>query len=162
VADVVDSALQVCEHQAHHRDIRLLSNRPPEFYAEINPILMEQALVNLVDNAIKYSNPGSTVEVRVLAKESYYVVSIVDSGCGIPDRDLPRIFERFYRVDKARSRSLGGTGLGLAIVKHIAIIHGGEVTVDSEEGAGSVFSLILPVQQQVPAAAAKPPLDRTG
>lgn len=157
LAEVVDSALQVCEHQAHRRDIRLVSSCPPEFHAEINPILMEQALVNLVDNAIKYSNPGSTVEVRLLAKESYYVLSIVDSGCGIPERDLPRIFERFYRVDKARSRSLGGTGLGLAIVKHIAIIHGGEVTVDSDEGVGSVFSLILPVEQQVAAAATAAP-----
>jgi two-component system phosphate regulon sensor histidine kinase PhoR len=162
LAEVVESALQVCEHQAYRRDIRLVPTCPPEFYAEINPILMEQALVNLVDNAIKYSNPGSTVEVRVLAKESYYVVSIVDSGCGIPERDLPRIFERFYRVDKARSRSLGGTGLGLAIVKHIAIIHGGEVTVDSDEGVGSVFSLILPVEQQVAAAVSAAPLDRTG
>jgi two-component system phosphate regulon sensor histidine kinase PhoR len=98
----------------------------------------------LIDNAVKYSEAGSSVSVRVRGDAERVIVSVCDTGIGIPEKDIPRIFERFYRVDKARSRELGGTGLGLAIVKHIAIVHGGTVAVESRIGRGSVFTLELP------------------
>ncbi|HEX6424016.1 MAG TPA: ATP-binding protein [Acidimicrobiales bacterium] len=102
------------------------------------------AVTNLVDNAVKYSEAGSTVEVRARTDGRWIDVAVRDSGIGIPRRDLERIFERFYRVDRARSRDTGGTGLGLAIVRHVASNHRGEVRVESREGVGSTFTLRLP------------------
>lgn len=100
---------------------------------------------NLVDNAVRYTPADGQVELRVTVQDDVVVVRVSDTGVGIPQRDLPRIFERFYRVDRARSRETGGTGLGLAIVKHIAENHGGEVTVESELARGSTFQVRLPV-----------------
>jgi two-component system sensor histidine kinase SenX3 len=102
------------------------------------------AISNLLDNAVKYSDPGSTVEIEVRAGSHSTDIAVRDRGVGIPARDLSRIFERFYRVDRARSRQTGGTGLGLAIVRHVATNHGGEVLVESREGEGSTFTLRLP------------------
>ena len=102
------------------------------------------ALFNLLDNAVKYSDPGSVVTVAVRRIGNWVELSVADNGPGIPERDRERIFERFYRVDRARSRETGGTGLGLAIVRHVATNHGGVVTVDSLEGEGSKFTLRLP------------------
>jgi two-component system sensor histidine kinase SenX3 len=102
------------------------------------------ALYNLLDNAVKFSAPGAKVEIRLETTGDRVRVSVNDQGVGIPARDLDRIFERFYRVDRARSRGTGGTGLGLAIVRHVAANHGGDVTVSSREGEGSTFSLVLP------------------
>lgn len=102
------------------------------------------AVANLVDNAVKYSEPGSPVRVRVAATPEAVSIDVIDKGIGIPSRDRERIFERFYRVDRARSRLTGGTGLGLSIVRHVAANHGGEVRVESEEGEGSTFTLLLP------------------
>lgn len=106
------------------------------------------AVSNLVDNAVKYSNPGGTVRVTCESAEGVASVHVADEGVGIPQRDLDRIFERFYRVDRARSRETGGTGLGLAIVRHVANNHGGEVTVQSREGEGSVFTLRIPMEKR--------------
>jgi two-component system phosphate regulon sensor histidine kinase PhoR len=108
-------------------------------------MLLERAAVNLLDNAIKYSPENSAIQVTVLASADQIQIQFRDQGMGIGKKHLPRIFERFYRVDQARSRKLGGTGLGLAIVKHIAHAHGGSVTVESELGQGSTFTLQLPV-----------------
>jgi two-component system, OmpR family, sensor histidine kinase SenX3 len=102
------------------------------------------AVTNLVDNAVKYSEKGSPVEVRARTDGTWVDVIVRDHGIGIPSRDLERIFERFYRVDRARSRETGGTGLGLAIVRHVASNHRGEVRVESREGTGSTFTLRLP------------------
>lgn len=102
------------------------------------------ALYNLLDNALKYSEPGSVVFVRATAAGDRVELAVEDHGIGIPARDLERVFERFYRVDKGRSRRTGGTGLGLAIVRHVVQNHGGEVTVRSREGEGSTFTLVLP------------------
>ncbi|MGH9022326.1 MAG: sensor histidine kinase [Acidimicrobiia bacterium] len=102
-------------------------------------------LFNLLDNAVKYSEEGGKVEFTAEVEGFHVVVSVRDYGIGIPGRDLERIFERFYRVDRTRSRATGGTGLGLAIVRHVAQAHGGEVSVDSEEGLGSTFRLKLPL-----------------
>lgn len=104
------------------------------------------AVSNLVDNAIKYSEAGDTVTVRLFREPGHNVISVDDEGIGIPQADIDRIFERFYRVDRARGRGTGGTGLGLSIVRHIMANHGGEVNVTSQEGEGSSFRLVLPVQ----------------
>jgi two-component system, OmpR family, sensor histidine kinase SenX3 len=117
------------------------------------------AIANLLENAVKYSEPGSLVEVHSRNDGQWVEIDVVDHGMGIPSRDLDRIFERFYRVDRARSRETGGTGLGLAIVRHVATNHGGSVRVRSREGAGSTFTLRLPAGPgPVPVA----PLRRTG
>ena len=100
---------------------------------------------NLIDNAVRYTPSGGRVDVSVSAVDGQIVLQVVDTGMGIPQRHLPRVFERFYRVDRARSRETGGTGLGLAIVRHVAENHGGEVTVRSELSAGSTFVVRLPV-----------------
>jgi two-component system phosphate regulon sensor histidine kinase PhoR len=123
-------------------DIRAAEN----LLVNANEGLLEQALVNLLDNAVKYSPRGSSIIAGVAVEGGYMRFEIVDNGPGIPLRDLPRLFERFYRVDRARSRELGGTGLGLAIVRHIALAHGGDASVESREGAGSTFIIRVPVQ----------------
>ena len=103
------------------------------------------ATYNLLENAVKYSDEGSSVQVRARTDGRWVDVEVEDHGIGIPRRDLERVFERFYRVDRARSRETGGTGLGLAIVRHVASNHAGEVHVESAEGEGSTFTLRLPV-----------------
>lgn len=105
------------------------------------------AVGNLVENAVKYSREGGIVQVRVTRSGEWLEIAVADQGIGIPQRDLDRIFERFYRVDRARSRATGGTGLGLSIVRHVATNHGGEVLVASTEGEGSTFVLRLPLGQ---------------
>src|SRR6185295_1505583 len=114
------------------------------------------AVVNLVENAIAYSSESTTVTVGVSRDEHTVAISVIDQGIGIDPRDLDRIFERFYRADRARSRATGGTGLGFAIVKHIATNHGGRVDVTSTVGLGSTFTLRLPARP-LEAAMALPP-----
>jgi two-component system phosphate regulon sensor histidine kinase PhoR len=142
--DVLKTAVMVCGTKAQDKQITINLDCPEELYAKINGELIEQAVINLLDNAIKYSEPRKMVNVRAEHREAELVVSVEDFGCGIPNEHIPRLFERFYRVDKARSRNMGGTGLGLAIVKHIVNAHHGRITVESTPGQGSTFSLILP------------------
>ena len=144
IKGVILEAVQVCEPKAHAKDIRITVNCPDGLTARINPALLEQAIINLIDNAIKYSEPGCPVDVEAEEHASEVVIRVRDKGCGIEPEHLPRIFERFYRVDKARSRKLGGTGLGLSIVNHIIQAHEGTVDVQSTPGAGSTFSIHLP------------------
>ncbi len=107
------------------------------------------ALTNLLDNAVKYSEPGGgAVVLSARVEDGRAIISVQDHGIGIPATDLERIFERFYRVDRARSRATGGTGLGLSIVRHVASAHGGEVQVESVEGEGSTFRLVLPLEAE--------------
>jgi two-component system phosphate regulon sensor histidine kinase PhoR len=110
---------------------------------------LEQVLVNLLDNAVKYTPEGGTITLaaRPDSEGDMLKISVTDTGIGIPLKDMPRIFERFYRVDEARSREQGGTGLGLAIVKHIVQLHGGDIAVTSEQGKGSVFTVTLRTAQ---------------
>jgi two-component system, OmpR family, sensor histidine kinase SenX3 len=117
---------------------------PDEFWIRGDELQLMSAVGNLVENAVKYSLPGDAVQVRMRVDDVAVEVMVADQGVGIPSRDLDRIFERFYRVDKARSRETGGTGLGLSIVRHVATNHGGEVLVSSQEGEGSTFVLRLP------------------
>ena len=110
-----------------------------------NPDHVEQMLINLIENAIKYNKPGGSVTVHVFGNDREANVTISDTGIGIPEEHLPRLFERFYRVDKGRSRSMGGTGLGLAIVKHIVRGMNGEIEVHSKFGEGTEFLVTLPI-----------------
>jgi two-component system phosphate regulon sensor histidine kinase PhoR len=142
---VVNSALSACKYMAEKRGILLHAVVSHDPSVLMDPLLMEQAVVNLVNNALKYSEPGSEVSIEGEEKEGYGVIRVVDSGPGIASEHLPRIFERFYRVDRARSREMGGTGLGLAIVKHIVQYHAGEIRVESTPGKGSVFEIRLPL-----------------
>jgi two-component system, OmpR family, sensor histidine kinase SenX3 len=112
-----------------------------------NRLQLVSAVSNLIDNAVKYSNRGGVVNVAAEEVDGAIQIYVADHGVGIPSRDIDRIFERFYRVDRARSRDTGGTGLGLAIVRHIATNHGGDVTVRSREGEGSTFTLRIPIEE---------------
>jgi two-component system, OmpR family, phosphate regulon sensor histidine kinase PhoR len=144
IKGTLQSAVQVCEAKAAAKKIVIELHCPEDLRAQINPPLLEQALVNLVDNAVKFSEPGGVVQVEAQREGPQVVIRVRDQGPGIPPEHLPRIFERFYRVDAGRSRKIGGSGLGLAIVKHIALAHGGRVTVTSAPGAETVFSLSVP------------------
>jgi two-component system phosphate regulon sensor histidine kinase PhoR len=140
------SAIQICREKADAKHITIDLLCSEDMSGWIDSRLMVQALVNLLDNAINYSGEKSRIEISASLKDKELTVSVQDHGIGIPKMHLSRLFERFYRVDKARSRNLGGTGLGLAIVKHIAHAHDGHVSVKSTPGTGSTFSLHLPMR----------------
>lgn len=146
---VLSAAVADCRPRARDRGVVVDVACDGLLEADVNPALLEQAVINLVDNAVKYSDSGDTIWVSAAedpAAVDGAAVRIVvrDEGCGIEAEHLPRLFERFYRVDKARSRKLGGTGLGLSIVKHIVQAHGGSVAVESTPGVGSTFTIELP------------------
>jgi two-component system phosphate regulon sensor histidine kinase PhoR len=143
VVDVLRTASQLCSKSAGEKNITIRIVCDPDLKASMDADLMEQALVNLISNAIKYSEAESEVIVSAQETDKQIQLKVEDQGIGIAQKHLPRLFERFYRVDKARSRNLGGTGLGLAIVKHIIQAHDGWVTVKSVQGQGSIFTLHL-------------------
>ncbi len=141
---VLASAIELSKVKTEEKQIKIELNCDEKITAKINSALIEQAIINLVDNAVKYSPENSTIIVNAQKTLNEIVITVIDRGCGIEKEHLPRIFERFYVVDKARSRKLGGTGLGLSIVKHISDVHGGFVTVESKVNQGSTFSIHLP------------------
>jgi len=144
IEGIFQAAIQLCRPRAEEKKIRIDLDCEKDTTAVFDPALIEQAVVNLLDNAIKYSEPQSIILLKSHQQNSEVIISVQDHGIGIAQKHLPRLFERFYRVDKSRSRKEGGTGLGLAIVKHIAHAHGGHVAVDSKIGEGSRFSIHLP------------------
>ena len=144
VREILTGAIQLCEAKASAKSVVLELSCDEDLKGKINLALLEQAVVNLIDNAIKYSDSGKRVRIEAYKEDKGFLIRVQDQGCGIEKKHLDRLFERFYRVDKARSRKLGGTGLGLAIVKHIVQAHGGSVSVESQPGKGSTFSLHLP------------------
>jgi two-component system phosphate regulon sensor histidine kinase PhoR len=142
--EVLGNAIQICRERAQAKDIEIELACADDLAAQINAPLLEQAIVNLIDNAVKYSPAGRPVQVEAHQETGEVVIQVRDQGPGIAPEHLPRLFERFYRVDAGRSRKVGGTGLGLAIVKHIAQAHGGYVTLQSAPGKGSTFLIHLP------------------
>jgi two-component system phosphate regulon sensor histidine kinase PhoR len=144
IIDVLEAAIGARRAAAADRQVEVGLTCDESLHARVNPPLLEHAVVNLLDNAIKFSDPGCGVEVEARPEGDEIAIRVRDRGGGIAPEHLPRIFERFYRVDKARSRELGGTGLGLAIAKHIALAHGGRITADSVPGRGSTFTIYVP------------------
>ncbi|MBP5319572.1 MAG: hypothetical protein J6334_01195 [Kiritimatiellae bacterium] len=142
VDEIVEAVLTLETPRAKQADVQLLLVRNDKVSVRGEAQLLEQALINLVENALRYSG-SKTVEVASASENGTVKLSVTDFGIGIPRAHLPHLFERFYRVDKARSRALGGTGLGLAIVKHIALLHGGTVQVVSEQGRRTTFTITL-------------------
>lgn len=144
---ILEEAVEVCRPKAGEDDIAIKLDCPQDLVMDLNPTLLEQAVVNLLHNGITYSEAGQQVLVKAgiveLEGSNKVQISVIDSGIGIAEEHLPRLFERFYRSDRARSRKAGGTGLGLAIVKHIVQAHGGKIKVQSSVGKGSEFSIIL-------------------
>jgi len=143
----VRTAMRALAGTAESKGVTLGYTDPPHrpFIVTANEKRLEQVFTNLIENAIKYTPTGGEVKVRYLASSDEVTVEVSDSGIGMPADALPRIFERFYRVDKSRSREMGGTGLGLAIVKHCVRAHSGSVTVRSEEGTGTTFAVTIPI-----------------
>jgi two-component system, OmpR family, phosphate regulon sensor histidine kinase PhoR len=156
VRGVLEAALVTVESEARARDVHLVRETIDDLYAAGSRLRLEQALLNLLANAIKFNRPGGEVRVRVTQRAGgrsgggSIEIILADTGVGIPSQDLPRIFERFYRVDKARSRQVGGTGLGLSIVKHVVERMNGSVSVESQLGKGSTFTLLIPAAQRDP------------
>ena len=145
VADIVRTAVSLAQRAAEKADVKLTTQiaAPGSFLRECNPRLIEEAISNLISNALRYSG-SPTVQVTLETNAaSRVLIRVVDQGIGIPKEAQARVFERFYRVDKGRSRELGGTGLGLAIVKHIALLHGGDVSLESQPGAGCTFTITI-------------------
>ena len=142
---IMQRTIGILEQPAREKSLTItfdISDTLPRISADDKRL--SQVLLNLIDNAIKYTPPGGSIDINARDLEKLIQVNITDTGIGIPPEDISRIFERFYRVDKARSRELGGTGLGLSIVRNIVSAHGGEVWVQSEYGSGSTFSFTIP------------------
>jgi len=145
LCSLLSEAIEATRDRAAKKEIRIEQECPEDRSFPAQSLLLSQAVVNLIDNAVTYSEPGSRVLVRGTVSAEVLSIQVADQGIGIPREHLPRLFERFYRVDKSRSRRLGGTGLGLAIVKHVAQVHGGTVSVESEPGKGSTFTITIPL-----------------
>jgi two-component system phosphate regulon sensor histidine kinase PhoR len=147
LSPVIDNAIHLCQLQAGKKHITINMICPDELELSMNAPLLEQALVNLIINAVKYSDPDKKIRIIAEHQNGQVTIGVEDEGFGIENKHLDRLFERFYRVDTARSRKLGGTGLGLSIVKHIVQAHEGTIRVNSKVGAGSTFILTLPMEE---------------
>lgn len=146
LCDILESCREACRGRAVEKDIAVNIDCSGEVEVMADRSLLTQAVINLIENAVKYSPEHTTVTVTGARDGQRVRITVADQGPGIPEHHVPRLFERFYRADKARSRKLGGTGLGLAIVKHIASVHQGEVNVETRIGRGSTFIILLPGQ----------------
>ena len=144
LSSVVGEITTSLSTMADARDIKLINEIAPDVTINADPKRLEQMLTNLIDNAVRFNRRGGSVTVSDLCENGVHHIHVADTGEGIAPRELGRVFERFYRVDRSRTREVGGTGLGLAIVKHLARLHGGEVRVESELGTGTRFTIELP------------------
>ena len=145
VADLVEEDMDFFQSQTDRHELKYLGNRQlPQVYGDQDRI--HQVIKNLLSNAIKYSPEGGTVEVETGVEGKYVTITVADHGIGIPPDELPRIFERFRRVERTEASGITGTGLGLAIVKHLVELHGGKITVRSELGEGSTFTVFIPIR----------------
>jgi two-component system phosphate regulon sensor histidine kinase PhoR len=141
VTDLIGSSASACSYIAEQKNMQIIIDCDEELELYANPILAEQAVSNLIDNAVKYGYADTDINICAKLIDDNVVITVTDSGPGISKKNIERIFDRFYRVDKSRSRDLGGTGLGLAIVKHVARTHKGKIEVESEVGVGTIFRL---------------------
>jgi len=148
-SDLIKDALDQCRTTADARKISLFFQESKDTYIQGDHDQMTMAVNNLIENAINYSPAGTKVSVSTSAENGIISIAVSDQGIGIPEAEIERIFERFYRVDPARSRETGGTGLGLSIVKHIVTKHGGEISVWSSENVGSTFTIRLPIHESI-------------
>jgi len=148
-SDLIKEALDQCRTTADARKISLFFQESKDTYIQGDHDQMTMAVNNLIENAINYSPAGTKVSVSTSAENGIISIAVSDQGIGIPEAEVERIFERFYRVDPARSRETGGTGLGLSIVKHIVAKHGGEISVWSSENVGSTFTIRLPIHESI-------------
>lgn len=148
ISQLTEENIRLLQPMAEKRKQTLQGNIAPGIMASVDVSKMSQVFYNLIDNAVKYTPDGGNISVSLVREGKQAVWRVRDNGVGIPEEDLPHVFERFYRVDKARSRETGGTGLGLSIVKQITALHGGEVTVESTLGHGSVFTVTLPMKEE--------------
>ncbi len=145
IDEVIRSSLEALKSKAIEKGLKVsFKQSPRDNIITASRFLLEQMFINLIDNAVKYTPDHGEIGIEIIDQGKDLVIEIYDTGIGIPKDSLTRIFERFYRVDKTRSRKMGGTGLGLSIVKHIVIVHGGKIDVKSEEGKGSTFCISLP------------------
>ena len=144
LSPIVEEIFATVSAKAQDRRIALLNEAPADLSVHVDPVRLEQMLTNLVDNAIKFNRDSGSVTVKASRGTDRTYISVADTGEGIIPENLHRIFERFYRIDRGRTREVGGTGLGLAIVKHLARLHGGDVSVQSILGHGTTFTLELP------------------
>jgi signal transduction histidine kinase len=157
VRALADAALRTVESEARLREVKLTAGQLEDVQVLGDKMRLEQALVNLLDNAVKFNRPGGEVRIDAgLTADGKVRIAVVDNGIGIALEERSRIFERFYRVDKARSREVGGTGLGLSIVKHIVERMGGTVTVESQLGKGSCFTVLLRPCEPLPQDSSAP------
>ena len=150
ILKVVENAIKIVELQASDKKIKVETDIPKKIEWTINAPLIEQAMVNLLSNAVKYSDPEKKIVIQVIEEQDQLSIRITDKGYGIDQKNLNRLFERFYRIDSGRSSKQGGTGLGLSIVKHIVQTHQGIIKVESQEGVGSTFQIILPAHREEP------------
>jgi two-component system sensor histidine kinase SenX3 len=148
-SDLIKEALDQCRTTADARKINLFFQESDDAYIQGDHDQLTMAINNLIENAINYSPQGTKVSVSTSAENGIISIAVSDQGIGIPEAEVERIFERFYRVDPARSRETGGTGLGLSIVKHIVTKHGGEISVWSSENVGSTFTIRLPIHESI-------------
>jgi len=146
LSELVKKTVNALQPIAHEKDISLMYTVGSDLEINCDAVKVMQAVTNLIDNAIKYTEKGGHVWVSLQKSGANAAIEIKDDGCGIPENELPHLFDRFYRVDKARARGTGGSGLGLHIARTIALLHGGSIEVQSEEGLGSVFTLYLPIK----------------
>jgi len=148
-SDLIKEALDQCRTTADARKISLFFQESKDAYIQGDHDQMTMAVNNLIENAVNYSPQGTKVSVSTSVEDGIISIAVSDQGIGIPEAEVERIFERFYRVDPARSRETGGTGLGLSIVKHIVTKHGGEISVWSSENVGSTFTIRLPIHESI-------------
>jgi len=145
IESIIQNSVMLFSEKAAAKKIEIIIDTVPNVNVFCNKSLLQQALINLLDNSIKYSDSDKKIYIRSFSKDERAYLEIEDNGWGIPAEDISRVFERFYRVDKGRSRDMGGTGLGLSIVKHIVQTHNGTVILKSEPGKGSIFTINLPL-----------------
>ena len=144
--NIIKNSIALCHHQAEKKNIKIKMNCDSNSEIKVNSALLEQALVNLIMNAIQHSNSNTTISLIGQMKDKKIIISVQDEGIGIEKKHHTRLFERFYRIDSSRSRNDGGTGLGLSIVKHIVNAHKGDISLESEIGKGSIFTIKIPIK----------------